>query len=207
MITQHNAPCCWWTSCVMIGFSPPILEHFCQLFEWIAQMGLICPDGFSFCPECHPQPLFFTQQSHTPFWEMYVLTQNTLKPTQKHPFSWPSNFKVCKMNYSLGNLDPNWAKCLKSGQKFSRSGQKKSFIHVSLPAVSVTVTSMSICFGTSVPHTSVLEHQPSNFKALHWWIGRFPFADPAHALWLRHTSNTSSVQSCHSAGSNYGRGH
>ena len=42
------------------------------------------------------------------------------------------NLKVGKMNYSLGNLDPNWAKCLKSGQNFSRSGQKK-FIHSSGP--------------------------------------------------------------------------
>ena len=29
------------------------------------------------------------------------------------------------MKYCLGNLDPNWAKCLKCGQNFSRSGQKK----------------------------------------------------------------------------------
>ena len=29
------------------------------------------PDGVSFCPENHPQPLFFTPQSHTPFGDMY----------------------------------------------------------------------------------------------------------------------------------------
>ena len=29
------------------------------------------------------------------------------------------------MNYCLVKLDPIWAKCLKSGQNFSRSGQKK----------------------------------------------------------------------------------
>ena len=46
---------------------------------------------------------------------------------QKHPFSWPE-LEMGKMNYYLGNLDPNWAKCLKSVQNVSRSGQKK-FIH------------------------------------------------------------------------------
>ena len=134
-----------------------------ELLRWVS----FCPDGVSFCPECHPQPLFFTQQSHTHFLG-YVLTQNTPKPTPKHPFSWPSNFKVGKMNYSLGNLDPNWTKCLKCGQNFSSSRQKKLFIHVSLPAVSVT--HMSICFGTAVPHTSVLEHQPSNFALMNWKV-------------------------------------
>ena len=33
------------------------------------------------------------------------------------PFS-GLNLKVGKLNYHLGNLDPNWAKCLKSGQLF-----------------------------------------------------------------------------------------
>ena len=37
------------------------------------------------------------------------------------------NLKVGKMNYSLCNLDPNWATCLKSGQNFPRSGQKKKY--------------------------------------------------------------------------------
>ena len=37
--------------------------------------------------------------------------------------------KVGNMKYSLGKMDPNWAKCLKSGQKISRSGQIKMFIH------------------------------------------------------------------------------
>ena len=38
-------------------------------------------------------------------------------PTPRHPFSF---------NYRLGNLDPNWATCLKSGQNLSRSGQNTS---------------------------------------------------------------------------------
>ena len=36
--------------------------------------------------------------------------------------------KVGKMNYCLGKMNPNWAKCLKSGQNFSRSG-KNILIH------------------------------------------------------------------------------
>ena len=34
------------------------------------------------------------------------------------------NLKVGKTNYRLGKMDPNWAKCLKSGHNFSRSGPK-----------------------------------------------------------------------------------
>ena len=46
------------------NFFYPILEHFaakfCPLFVQIAQMGLILPRWVSFCPEYHPQPLFFS---------------------------------------------------------------------------------------------------------------------------------------------------
>ena len=45
-------------------------------------------------------------------------------PFQNTPFP-VVNLKVGKMNYSLGQVDPNWAKCLKKGQNFSRIGQKK----------------------------------------------------------------------------------
>ena len=44
-------------------------------------------------------------------------------PPQNTPFP-GLNLKVGKINYWLGNLDPNWTKCLKSGQNISRSGQK-----------------------------------------------------------------------------------
>ena len=70
--------------------------------------------------------MFFTQPSHTPFWDIYV--HKTLpSPPQNTPFP-GLNLKVGKMNYSLGNLDPNCAKCLISRQNFSRSGQKKLII-------------------------------------------------------------------------------
>ena len=44
-------------------------------------------------------------------------------PPQNTPFP-GLILKVGKMNYRLGKMDPIWAKCLKSVQNFSRSGQK-----------------------------------------------------------------------------------
>ena len=35
------------------------------------------------------------------------------------------NVKVGKVNYSLGEMDPNWAKCLKSGKTVLEKGKKK----------------------------------------------------------------------------------
>ena len=72
------------------------------------------------------------------------------QPTPKHPLSWPDF--VGKMNYRLGKMDPIWAKCLKSGQNFSRSGQKK-FIHQDAHSVGqgLTVTAAP----TSDQHTPV----------------------------------------------------
>ena len=64
-------------------------------------MGLILPR----IPT--PTPVLYSAVTH-PFWG-YVRTQNTPKPTPKHPFSWPE-LELGKMNYSLGNFDPNWAK-------------------------------------------------------------------------------------------------
>ena len=58
---------------------------------------------------------------------MYVHKRPS-SPPKNTPFP-GQNLKVGKMNYSLGNLDPNRAKCLKSGQIVSRSGQKQ-IIHL-----------------------------------------------------------------------------
>ena len=52
--------------------------------------------------------------------------KNTSNPPPNTPFA-GLKLKVGKINYNLGNLDPNWPKCLKSGQYFSRSGQKHFF--------------------------------------------------------------------------------
>ena len=73
------------------------------------------------------QPLFFTQPSQTPFEDMYE-QETPPAPPQSTPFP-GLILKVGKMNYCLGKMDPIWAKCLKSGQNFSRNGQKKS-IHL-----------------------------------------------------------------------------
>ena len=97
-----------------------------------------CPDGTHFAQMGSTPTLFFTllywQQSHNPFWDAYV---------HKRPQSPPPNtlppclsLKVSKMNYSLGSLDPNWAKCLKNGQNFSRRGKKT----YSWPKVSITTS-------------------------------------------------------------------
>ena len=88
-----------------MNFFSPILEHFCPPFIQIAQM-------VSFCPEYLPQPLFFTQPSHTPFGDMRVHKTHPIPP-QITPYP-GLNLKVGKMNYRLGKLDPNWAKCFKN---------------------------------------------------------------------------------------------
>ena len=104
----------WW-NIIWLTFPPQILEHVCPFFIQIAQMGLILPRWGLICPDNHPHPLFFTQQSHTPFWDMYI--QNT-------PFLC-LNMKVGQMNYCLGKMRPILAIPTKSEQNFSRSWQKK----------------------------------------------------------------------------------
>ena len=113
----------------MIEFFCPILEPLCPLFVQIAQIGLICPDGDSLCLGYPHQPLFFTQPSRTPFGEMYV-HKTPQTPPENTPFP-GLNLKVGQINHCLGKMDLNrfnWAKCLKSGQNFSRGGQNV-FIH------------------------------------------------------------------------------
>ena len=90
-----------------------------------------CPDGSHFAQmgshsaqNTIPNPCPFFQPSHAPFMDMYVHKtppsppQNTLFPGL--------NLKVGKMklNCSLGNLDPNGAKCLKIGQNHSKMCKK-----------------------------------------------------------------------------------
>ena len=92
-------------------FSGTFAHFSYKLPSWVS----FCPDGVSFCPEYHHQPLFFTQPSQTPFEDTYkdktppTLPKNTTFPELK--------LKVSKMNYSLGKMDPYWAKCLEVGKK------------------------------------------------------------------------------------------
>ena len=92
-----------------------------------------CPDGSHFAQigshfaqNTTSNPLFFTQPSPTPFWDMYV-HKTPPNPPQNTPFS-GLILKLGILNYCLGKMDPIWAKCLKSWQNFSRSWQKKIFI-------------------------------------------------------------------------------
>ena len=55
---------------------------------------------------------------------MYV-RKTPPNPPQNTPFP-ALNLKVSKMNFSLGKMNPNWAKCLKERQNVSRSGLKKN---------------------------------------------------------------------------------
>ena len=113
-----------WLHNIMINFSPPILEHFCLLFVQIAQMGLILPRWGLILPRIpHPTPYCLLSCCTLHYIWRYVCKQNTPKPTPKHPFP-GLNLKVGKMNYSLGNLDPNWAIYLKSGKIFLEAEKK-----------------------------------------------------------------------------------
>ena len=115
----------------MIEFPPPILEHFCPFLVQIAQMGLILPRMGLILPRTPLPTLFFTQQLHIPFGDMYT-HKTPPTPPKNAPFP---GLKSGKTNHRLDNLDPNWAKCseseqyFSSGQNFSRSGQKH-FIHL-----------------------------------------------------------------------------
>ena len=113
-------------------FFCPILEHFCPLssFVQIAQMGLILPrwgpimgSHFTQTTTTTPCCLF---SSHKPVLgrctALYAL-EIPQNPPQNTQFL-GLNLKVGKMNCRLGKMDPTWGKCLKSGQNFSRSGQK-----------------------------------------------------------------------------------
>ena len=94
-------------------------SHFAQMWSRFAQNTILNP-----CSLLH---------RHTP---LSGICTNTIHP-QIHPklaqnTHFPGlNLKVGKMNYRLGNLDPNWARCLKCGQNVSRSGPKNIFTWIS----------------------------------------------------------------------------
>ena len=105
----------------MVEFFCPILKHFLyKLPSWVP----FCPDGVWFCPENHQQPLFFTQPSLNPFWDMYehetpaALPQNT--PFPGLIFESRQNELLC---YSAV-----WAKWTPSGQNDWKAG--KTFLEV-----------------------------------------------------------------------------
>ena len=118
----------FWSCVQMIKFppAPPISRALLPTLVHIAQMDLILPRCALILPRIPPPtPVLYAAVTH-PFLG-HVRTQTSPKPSRNTPFP-GLNLNVGKMKYSLGNLDPNWAKCLKSGQNVSRSGQNV-FIH------------------------------------------------------------------------------
>ena len=93
----------------------PTFSTYCPDGSHIAQMGLM-GSHFAHNTTTNPCSLF---SIHRP-----LLGKTPPTPPQNTPFP-GVNLKVGKINYRLGRMDPNSAKCLKSGQNVSRSGQKK----------------------------------------------------------------------------------
>ena len=71
-------------------------------------------------------------------------------PPQSTPFP-GLILKVGKINYSLGKMDPNWAKCLKSGKTFLEVGTKKLFMDPIGPAHPMEYIQEAISFEFSSP--------------------------------------------------------
>ena len=98
-----------------IEFFPQILEHFCPLFVQIAQIGLILPRWGLILPRSPPPaPVLYSAVTH-PF-RGYVRTQNTPKPTPKHPFSWPE-FESGQNEQPSGQFGPQLGKMFKKWAK------------------------------------------------------------------------------------------
>ena len=83
---------------------------------------------------------------HTPLAWICMYTKYT-KAHPKTPLFLAWTWKWA--NYSLGSLDPYWAKCLKSGQNFSRSGQKQIIHHMQLKINLIPRLHMKIFYSTS----------------------------------------------------------
>ena len=61
---------------------------------------------------------------------MYTKHPQPDQPHPKTPLSWPEleSEQNDKINYSLGKVDSNWAKCLKCGKTFLEVGKQNLFI-------------------------------------------------------------------------------
>ena len=104
----------------MKSHQPNPLLDMLHIFEFISAPPWLMP-------RAAPNPCSLLSY-HTPLSGICTYTKHP-QAHSKTPLFPGLNLKVGKMNCSLGHLDPIWAKCLKSGQNFFRSGQKK-FIHV-----------------------------------------------------------------------------
>ena len=92
----------------MIEFFPPNARALLPTFRTNCQMpvGLILPRWGLILPRIPPQtPILYSAVTH-PFRRLCV-HKTPPSPPQNTPFP-GLNLKVGKMNYRLGNLDPNW---------------------------------------------------------------------------------------------------
>ena len=118
----------------------PTLPTNCPSGSHFAQMGS------HFAQITAPNPcslLSHLLSHHTPFWDMYVHKTST-SPPENTPFP-GLNLKIGKINYRLGNLDPNRAKCLKSGQIFLEVGKKKILVRPGQASKEAAPSSSSSC--------------------------------------------------------------
>ena len=109
-----------------LNFFPPILEHFCPLFQQIAQVGLILPRwGLILLRVPLPTPILYSAVTN-PF-QGYIRTQNTPNPTPKHPFSCPDFESGQNELLSEQKWTPTGQNIWKVGKTFLEVGKKKLF--------------------------------------------------------------------------------
>ena len=121
-----------------------------------------CLDGSHFAllgshfAQSTTQNPFSLLSSHKPVCGCYVRTQNTPKLTPKHTISW-TELESGQINYCLGDLNPNWAKCLKSGPKKN--------IHQIHSDLAVALRSFHL--GVVICHANCIDW----IQWIHWLIG------------------------------------
>ena len=151
-----------------LNFLSPILEHFCPLFAQIAQMGLILPRWGLILPRVPPPTPVLTQQSDTPFGDMYEY-KTPPTPPQKNPFP-GLNLKVGKINYHLGKTDPNWANVWKVGKNFLEVAKKIYSSPIQTPKrpnqVSEEAQRTTYQFGCKLWLQSIQNHARHHFQAI-----------------------------------------
>ena len=101
------------------------------------------------------------------------------------------NLKVGKMNYGLGNLDPDWAKCSKSGQNFSRNEQKKKMNHLSHAFFTIKLDTWRDNFSTTWNTKNSVEQILTLEKAIITQLQQMSLEQPS----VQGTSGASRLQS------------
>ena len=109
----------------------PLFQMPEELSSWSTNIPFCCKkcsfcfNSILFCPEYHPEPLFFTQLSH-PFWG-YVLIMYIHKTSPTPPQNTPLpglNSKVGKMNYNRATWTPTGQYVWNTDKKFLEVDKK-----------------------------------------------------------------------------------